>query len=415
MTINASNIDGTTTKDISVEVVETMPYVVKFQTPSYRQTSTDRYTFADRPVFLRPLLEYFDNPRFEWSVDGQVMEGEVERMFKFTPSAPGEYTVSCTVSEDAPTEKISRNIDKGKTAVTATVKVVCVDKKEQDGFRASGSSKLWNKVYEYTPAPGQFINETSTIGGMTGNETFPEAAVAWATQRLKDKLHVSLGSFGGYIIVGFDHSIPNSGNQYDFCIQGNAFDGSSEPGIVWVMQDINGNGLPDDEWYELKGSEAGKKETIRNFEVTYYRPEGKKMDVQWISSDGRNGWVDYLSAYHTQDYYYPAWITENSYTLTGTCLASRNIQDSQTGYWDNQAYDWGYVDNFGNDQIEGGSTVDGSGQRNGFKISNAIHADGTEANLQYIDFIKVQCGVLAKSGWLGEVSTEVFSFEDLTK
>ena len=415
VTINASNIDGTTTKDVSVEVVETMPYVVKFPTPSYLQTSTDRYTFADRPVFLRPLLEYFDNPRFEWSVDGQVMEGEVERMFKFTPSAPGEYTVSCTVSEDTPTEKISRNIDKGKTAVTATVKVVCVDKKEQDGFRASGSSKLWNKVYEYTPAPGQFINETSTIGGMTGNETSPEAAVAWATQRLKDKLHVSLGSFGGYIIVGFDHSIPNSGNQYDFCVQGNAFDGSSEPGIVWVMQDINGNGLPDDEWYELKGSEAGKEETIQNFEVTYYRPEGKKMDVQWISSDGRNGWVDYLSAYHTQDYYYPAWISENSYTLTGTCLAARNTQDSQTGYWDNQSYDWGYVDNFGNDQIEGGSTVDGSGQRNGFKISNAIHADGTEANLQYIDFIKIQCGVLAKSGWLGEVSTEVFSFEDLTK
>lgn len=42
------------------------------------------------------------------------------------------------------------------------------------------------------------------------------------------------------------------------------------------MQDINGNGLPDDEWYELKGSEAGKEETIQNFEVTYYRPEGKK-------------------------------------------------------------------------------------------------------------------------------------------
>ena len=153
VTINASNIDGTTTKDVSVEVVETMPYVVKFPTPSYLQTSTDRYTFADRPVFLRPLLEYFDNPRFEWSVDGQVMEGEVERMFKFTPSAPGEYTVSCTVSEDTPTEKISRNIDKGKTAVTATVKVVCVDKKEQDGFRASGSSKLWNKSMNIPQLP----------------------------------------------------------------------------------------------------------------------------------------------------------------------------------------------------------------------------------------------------------------------
>lgn len=31
-----------------------------------------------------------------------------------------------------------------------------------------------------------------------------------------------LGSFGGYVIVGFDHSIPNKGG-YDFAIQGNAF------------------------------------------------------------------------------------------------------------------------------------------------------------------------------------------------
>ena len=43
--------------------------------------------------------------------------------------------------------------------------------------------------------------------------------------------------------------------------------------------------------------------------------------------------------HYTQDYYYPAWISENSYTLTGTCLAARNTQDSQTGYWDNQSYD----------------------------------------------------------------------------
>ncbi|KAB3854844.1 PKD domain-containing protein [Phocaeicola vulgatus] len=415
VTINASNVDGATTREIDVEVVETMPYIVKFPTPSYRQTSTDKYTFVGRPVFLRPLLEYFDHPHFEWSVDGQVMKKETSHMFKFTPSAPGEYTVACTVSEDAQAEKVSKNIDKGQTAVTAIVKIICVNQKEQDGFRSSGKLQIWDKVYEYTPAPGQFINETSTIGGMTGNETSPEAAVTWATRRLKDKLHVSLGTFGGYIIVGFDHSIPNSGNRYDFSIQGNAFKGSSEPGIVWVMQDINGNGLPDDEWYELKGSETGKNATVQNLAVTYYRPEGKRMDVRWVSSDGRSGWVDYLSAYHTQDYYYPAWIAENSYTLTGTCLAARNTQDSQTGYWDNRAYDWGYVDNFGIDRIEGGSTVDGSGQRNGFKISNAIHADGSEANLQYIDFIKVQCGVLAKSGWLGEVSTEVFSFEDLTK
>lgn len=44
ITIRASNIDGETIRDFDVEVVETMPYSVRFPTPSYTQTSTDRYT-----------------------------------------------------------------------------------------------------------------------------------------------------------------------------------------------------------------------------------------------------------------------------------------------------------------------------------------------------------------------------------
>ena len=66
---------------------------------------------------------------------------------------------------------------------------------------------------------------------------------------------VSLGGFGGYIVVGFDHSIQASGGYggYDFSITGNQFSGSSEPGVVWVMPDENGNGEPDDgPWYELR-------------------------------------------------------------------------------------------------------------------------------------------------------------------
>lgn len=42
-----------------------------------------------------------------------------------------------------------------------------------------------------------------------------------------------------------------------------------------------------------------------------------------------------------------------------------------------------------------------------------MYHDGSPVNLQYIDFIKVQNGALAKSGVLGEISTEVFSFQDL--
>lgn len=416
VTIHASNIDGSTTKDFNIEVVKTMPYVVNFPSPSYSQPATDRFTFVNRPIYLRPTLEYFDEPQFKWSVNGSVIEDATERTYKFTPTAAGEYEVTLTVSEGKTADtKLTRNITRSKSYITESVTVTCVEETETERYRkaTASSSRLWNKVYEFTPAPGQFINETRS-GGFTGNETTPELAVEYATKRLEKKYYVSLGSFGGYIVVGFDHSIPQTNNEYDFAIQGNAFKGSSEPGIVWVMQDVNGNGLPDDEWFELKGSETGKDETIQNFEVTYFRPEGKRMKVHWTNSEGKSGWVDHLAGYHPQDSYYPLWVKENSYTLTGTCLGARNGQSSSTGYWENREYDWGYVDNFGNDQIVGGNTVDGSGQRNGFKISNAIYPDGTEAQLQYIDFIKVQCGVLAKSGILGEISTEVFSFEDLS-
>ena len=233
---------------------------------------------------------------------------------------------------------------------------------------------------------------------------------------MNKKAHVSLGSFGGYIIIGFDHSIAPSGREYDFAIQGNAFNsssgGSNEPGIVWVMQDINGNGQPDDEWYELKGSETGIDGTIQDYEVTYYRP-APRAHTPWVDSEGNSGSVD-MNAYHGQEYYYPNWIKEDSYTLYGTRLTPRNNQDPVTGYWANNAFEWGYVDNMGSDNLVGGNVIDGSGQRNGFKIANAIYHDGTPVKLQYIDFIKVQCGVLSKSGWLGEISTEVFSFEDLS-
>ena len=284
----------------------------------------------------------------------------------------------------------------------------------EDHYRAKTETSLAEQsiVFEYTPAPGQFINETKT-GGFDGTQTTPEAAIAYATQRMKEKNFVSLGGFGGYIVVGFDHSIDNTGS-YDFGILGNSFKGSSEPGIVWVMQDKNGNGLPDETWYELAGSETGKPETIQNYSVTYYRPSEPQKSVQWTDSEGNSGEIDYLKAYHRQDYYYPLWIEEDSYTLTGTCLKARNYDASGNGsYWVNEEYDWGYVDNFSPiDRLTDGDNANAAANANHFKISNAIDENGNKVDLKYIDFIKVQVGVNAKSGWLGELSTEVFGFFD---
>ncbi len=88
-------------------------------------------------------------------------------------------------------------------------------------YRAKNASSQasFTKVFEYMPAPGQFINETNT-GGFSGDETTMDKAVAFAANRMKKNLFVSLGGFGGYIVVGFDHSIDNTG-LYDFAIKGN--------------------------------------------------------------------------------------------------------------------------------------------------------------------------------------------------
>ena len=274
------------------------------------------------------------------------------------------------------------------------------------------SSPYCTKVFEYTPAPGQFINETKT-GGFDGTQTTAEAACRYAERRFEEDLWVSLGGFGGYIVVGFDHSIYNTGG-YDFAVLGNSFNGSSEPGIVWVMQDENGNGLPDDTWYELAGSETGKAETIENYAVTYFRPSEPQQPVQWTDNLGNSGQIDYLKQYHRQEYYYPLWVEEDSYTLTGTCLKARNYDASTNGtYWVNPHYDWGYADNFSpTDRLTNDDNASAEVNANHFKIANAIDAKGNHKQLEFIDFVKVQVGVNTKCGWLGEVSTEVCGFYD---
>lgn len=253
-------------------------------------------------------------------------------------------------------------------------------------------------VFEYRPAPGQFINELPAFDRVTTEG----AALQLAARRLNSGLFVSLGGFGGYIVVGLGRSAVNSGES-DFWVAGNQFATSSEPGIVWVMADTDGNGLPDDIWYELAGSETGKPETVSGYAVTYYRPAGDGLDVEWTDNLGGSGIVPYNSDFHSQPSYYPAWIAADSYTLTGTLLENHTVKDEETGKWINGTYEWGYADNWGSDRSADGRKIY-------FKISNAIDANGQPVHLPAIDFVKVQTGVNAHAGSLGEVSTEVTGF-----
>lgn len=387
----ASNADGSHSDMVEVEVLnaDDIPFTWEFEKYAY-------HTVVGRKLVIKPLPSYEHNVDYSWNVEEIDELTGSDSYFVFLADEAGTYHINAVATTSDDDNQIS---------MTRTFVVTVYGEKDFYRPKNGASQADWNKVIEYTPAPGQFINELKT-GGFDASHVTPEAAVSYAESRLMEGSWVSLGGFGGYVIVGFDHSIDNS-RTYDFGIISNAFDGSSEPGVVWVMQDENGNGYPDDTWYELAGSETGKFETYRDYAVTYYRPSAPKMPVQWTDNYGNNGEIDYLQQFHNQDYYYPLWIGTDSYTLTGTRLEARNYDQSGNGsYWIQPHYDWGYADNFSP------SDFNSENKANLFRISNAIDFEGNPVRLSHIDFVKVQCAVNSKSGWLGELSTEVCGFYD---
>lgn len=383
LALTVTNEDGTATQEIALEVVNRLAGTIYIP--------TRRTVALGRTLYLIPTLNEFAAPTFAWSVDGKA--AGTEQIFAFTPTAEGDYSITLRVTDSD-----------GYTA-TENIAVTCCA--TEGTFRRTAeetSAKSWNKVYEYTPAPGQFINES--LSGFEG-VTSPAEAITYAEKRLTEGKYLSLGGWGGYVVVGFDHSIANTGDN-DFSVAGNMFTDSSEAGIVWVMQDTNGNGLPDDEWYELRGSEWGGDTHTQNYAVRYYRPVAAAMNVQWRDNLRTEGRIT-RNATHTHDYYYPTWLTEAHYTLYGSRLAPNTTTDT-SGRYINNPYAWGYADNKGSDAEAGADSSNAA--KCYFKISNAVNIDGSAADLQYIDFVKVQTAINFVAGALGEISTEVFGFED---
>lgn len=382
LTLKVVNADGEDLKVFAVVVLPPPAAELFFDDGRFRlagDQSTKRMSIPlGKTLVLAPVISNITGtPTFEWTVDGAVQSSTTE-FLSFTPNALGNYLITVTA--------------KG-TAAIAKVNVTCVAA-EGTYFRAAvaGSKAMVTNVFEFVPAPGQFTNflEGSTIEQA-------QLSVQNAVNTGTTAYVAGLGAYGGYFISGFDHSVSDVAGKADISISGNAFEGWSEPGIVWVMQDENGNGLPDDTWYELKGSETGKPETKQRYAITYYKPATGNTDVLWSDNMGRTGSVDY-NMYHTQKYYFPMFISGNSYTLSGTCLKSTfQVGTIET----NPGFSWGYVDNLGD------------GSKLNFWIEDAIKADGTPANLKYIDFVKVHTGQVGKGVALGEVSTEAGAAIDL--
>ncbi|MBO4370837.1 MAG: T9SS type A sorting domain-containing protein [Paludibacteraceae bacterium] len=261
------------------------------------------------------------------------------------------------------------------------------------------------QVFEYLPAPGQFTNVLPPYEEGDKAEDMARKALERIGGQAVGST-VSLGGFGGYIVVGFDHAIKNEPDEYDFRVNGNAYAGNAEPGVIAVMKDENENGLPDDTWYEIKGSAHDSAATINDYQITYYKPSAEndaastsiESYIRWTDNQGGDGYLP-KNSYHHQSYY-PQWLTDNAYTLSGTRLPSNSHYDGNT--WTLSAFDYGYADNWSN-----------SSDASKIDIDWAVDDECNPAMLDEIHFIKIYCAEHQLCGWIGETSTEICGVEDL--
>ena len=282
------------------------------------------------------------------------------------------------------------------------------------------NSPYLTRVYEYMPAPGQFVN---TLPEYEQGDDM-DAMCRKVEEQIADNNGgmITLGGWGGYVVFGFDHPVVNMPGAYDLIIEGNAFyankqigaagGGSCEPGIVMVSTDANGNGKPDDEWYELAGSEYTNPLTVHGYSVTYERPDDSHVAtpdkdkkyrtdttyIRWTDNRGASGYVE-KNSFHKQPYF-PEWIDADNLTFTGARLPDN--YEWKNNQYVLYPYAYGYADNHPNSAAEAQLNIDW-----------AVRADGTPAGLTQIDFVKVYTALHQWLGSIGETSTEIKGARDL--
>jgi hypothetical protein len=276
-----------------------------------------------------------------------------------------------------------------------------------------GKSQYVSEILEYQPAPGQLIN--------TQNFGSPQAA-----QSIVGNINglVSLGAFGGSITLKMEAPIQNDPNNpfgVDFTIFGNAFPNWSEPGAVKVMKDENGNGLADDTWYLIAGSDYYFENTGLEFQITYFNPNNENNDILWVDQNQDSGFV-FINNLHQHAYYPSAEhfpnINQNSQTYTGLKISGL-IETQISGNISSYHRGFGFADNlpigsapYNTPDNPYSAEIENSGG-DAIDISWAVDQSGQYVFLDEIHFIKIITAINNHAGPLGEISTEIAGIIDV--
>lgn len=358
-------------------------------------------------VAIVPEIGGYDKlPQYKWTCD--AMDGtdsllcETRNLY-FIPTLAKDYNVKFTIRDGNVTE--NKNI---------TVKVTAPDEPY---------SRIIAKVFEYQPAPGWRVGPSVGTAADT-KETVAEKCLATFQKNGEtgSTSSISLGDFGGYMIFGFDHAVINKPGLRDFRITSSTGKGNNvRPAIILVSMDTNGNGLPDDEWYEIAGSEFMHVQTKHNVSMTYYKPSDdtsatpKPGDdyLHWVSSWGKEGWIPYKQISNAIPVY-PMWYTNypalaESITFEGltqipTTIVMNGMFPDQSSDANYKPYAYGYACNQPNSN-EKGTSID---------IGWAIGKDNNYVHLAAINFVKVYTATFVDRGsFYGEADADITQAFDL--
>ncbi|PIC99955.1 DUF4430 domain-containing protein [Sporosarcina sp. P29] len=281
-----------------------------------------------------------------------------------------------------------------------TIFLSAIDSKGQNIKRVFYLSYSKVKAIEFVPAPGQYTNGSYTTD---------------AVKKIRSKNGglLSLGGFGGYLVVEFEEPIKNDPlNPYgiDFTVFGNPFEVNGKPGIYnqepgAVEVAVHKDGP----WYHLAGSEYKNDDTYTDYEVTYWNPAGQSENAgKWFDNKGREGLLG-GRRYPSPDQF-PT-VNQEKYTLSGVSILN-NFSASEIGT-EKKQISYGYVDsipvlntNYEQPNNPYTTPIQGSGG-DAMDISWAVDEHGKPIHLEEIKYVKVYSAINKFSGNLGEVSTEI--------
>lgn len=324
-----------------------------------------------------------------------------------------------------------------------------------------GASDFAVEVIDCVPAPGQFVNNPAFNDPLD----IPGSPNGGGTASPDNSSVMSLGGFGGSIVLRFDHTVTDDPGNYlglDFIVFSNSTWASgdpqrrwAEPAYVEIMLDVDSNGLPGtspaEVWYLIPGSvltDAGsyRSQTWDDVPGDPYPPD----NVNWFPWIGTYPYLpegpcniplDENGRYATSAYELPVALYADPGGQGGLLgvIVNPNLGDEDPA---NDPFEgvWGYAElspTLKLGDLDGDNVVDdpgalaadfytmpdnpfrvgvtpGSGGGDAFDIAWAVDpATWQPGNLDEFDFIRITGAIDLVLGILGEVSPEIDAVADV--